>query len=382
MLERVFNPAYTGKAIKNLILKNIVLIIAIIAAAITCFFVPIDSAYLDYFDWRTLGCLFATLLVVCAFKNIHIFAYIAAVIVKKMGTLRRTVLSLVMITYVGSMILANDMALITFLPLGYFVLSDCNKKEHMAFTFVMQNVAANLGGMLTPFGNPQNLYLFSFYNIPTGEFFAIMALPFIVALVLIVVTCLFVKDEKLELLVHIPKTPSVWRTVVYSVLFVLSICTVFRLFPYYYGVITVFIAVAILDFKAIFKVDYGLLLTFCAFFVFAGNMARIPEVQRLLSKAVSLSPLLIGVLSCQVISNVPSSVLLSQFTADYSNLLVAVNIGGLGTPIASLASLITLNQYRAHGDNKIGKYLLTFSAINFGYLIILISVQLIASAII
>ncbi len=353
-----------------------VLLIALLAAAITCIFVPFDAEYATYFDWRTLGCLFGTLLVVSAYKNINAFEYLAVLIVRKAGNTRIAILALVFITYFASMILANDMALITFLPLGYYVLKDSNQTKHMAFTFVMQNVAANLGGMLTPFGNPQNLYLYSYYNIPDANFFAIMALPFAVAFVLILATCLFVKKQTLELTVPVPERPCLWRAIVYSLLFIVSILTVFRLFPWYYGVGAVFIAICALDYKAVLKVDYALLLTFCAFFVFAGNMARIPLIQNALSAAMAFSPLLVGVGCCQIISNVPSSVLLSRFTTDYKNLLVAVNIGGLGTPVASLASLITLNNYRKLSNQSTGKYLGLFSAINFGYLAILIGVQL------
>ena len=346
--------------VKKFVLKNMVLWFALVAAAVTCFFVPFDKEYIGYFDFATLGCLFCTLLVVCAFRNIKIFEFLAGSIVKHIGNIRYAILALVMITYAASMVLANDMALVTFLPLGYFVLKSCNQ-----FTFVMQNVAANLGGMLTPFGNPQNLYLYSYYNIPTGEFFEIMAVPFAVAFVLILTTCFFVKKEKLTIAVPAPERPSLWRTTAYGILFVVSVCTVFRLFPYYWGVIAVFVSVLILDPKAVLKVDYLLLLTFCAFFVFSGNMARIPVIQSLLSAVVGKSPLLVGTLSCQIISNVPSSVLLSHFTTDYRNLLVAVNIGGLGTPIASLASLITLNSYRTFGDGKVGKYVGLFSLVNF-----------------
>ncbi len=355
--------------------SNVMLCVALAAAGITCIFVPVDGAYADYFNWSTLGCLLATMLVVGALRGIKLFEYLAGVIVKRTGNIRNAICALVALTFLASMVLANDMALLTFLPLGYYVLADCDKRSYAAFTFVMQNVAANLGGMLTPFGNPQNLYLYSYFQIPTGEFFAIMAIPFAVATVLIAVTCLFVKKEPIRLSVPTPKPPCLWRTVVYCALFALSVCTVFRLFPFYWGVLAVLTAVLALDYKALLKVDYALLFTFCAFFVFAGNLARIPAVQSVLSAAVSFSPLLVGVLSCQVMSNVPSAVLLSHFTLDYKNLLVAVNIGGLGTPIASLASLITLNNYRKYGGGGTGKYLLLFSAINFGYLAILLGVR-------
>lgn len=347
------------------------LIIAIIAAAATCFFVPFDEEYAGYFDWRTLSCLFCTLAVVAAFKNIRFFVWLADVIVRRFKSIRTVIISLVFVTYFGSMIMANDMALVTFLPLGYFVLESCNGKKYMAFTFIMQNIAANLGGMLTPFGNPQNLYLYSFFSIGAAEFFKIMALPFAAAFLLILGTCFFVKPEKVEVATQKKPAPKAWRAAAYGVLFVVSVLIVFRIFPYYWGLLAVTIALLLLDFKAILKVDYGLLLTFCAFFVFSGNMARIEPVQQFLGKLMEIDPLAFGVLSCQVISNVPSAVLLSRFTTDYARLLIAVNLGGLGTPIASLASLITLNTYRKlmPGDTK--KYVLLFLALNFGFLLIL-----------
>lgn len=357
--------------VKNFLKANTVLIIAIIAAAVTCFFVPFDEQYADYFDWRTLSCLFCTLAVVAAFKNIRFFVWLADVIVRRFKSIRTVVVALVFVTYFGSMIMANDMALVTFLPLGYFVLESCNGKKYMAFTFIMQNIAANLGGMLTPFGNPQNLYLYSFFNIGAAEFFRIMALPFAAAFMLILGACLFVKPEKVEVTTKKRPAPKAWRAVSYGVLFIVSVLIVFRIFPYYWGLLAVTVALLALDFRSILKVDYGLLLTFCAFFVFSGNMSRIEPVQQFLSKLMEIDPLAFGILSCQVISNVPSAVLLSRFTTDYARLLIAVNLGGLGTPIASLASLITLNTYRKLMPGQTKKYILLFLLLNFGFLLIL-----------
>ncbi|MBR6824945.1 MAG: citrate transporter, partial [Oscillospiraceae bacterium] len=150
--------------------KNATMSIALIAALVTCFFVPPDAAYLDYFDLKTLTCLFCVLAVVCALKNIRFFYMLAHKIIRCFKTTRLAILALVYITFIGSMLIANDMALLTFLPLGYFVLSCTGTQKHMAFTFIMQNIAANLGGMLTPFGNPQNLYLYTKFEIPTKEF--------------------------------------------------------------------------------------------------------------------------------------------------------------------------------------------------------------------
>ena len=352
--------------------SSVVLLVALAAAGITCIFVPVDREYLGYFDLQTLACLFCTLAVVAAFKNIRFFEWLADVIVRRFKNMRNIVLALVFVTYFGSMIMANDMALITFLPLGYFVLESCGNRKLTAFTFIMQNIAANLGGMLTPFGTPQNLYLYSFYSIGAGEFFRIMALPFAVAFVLILGVCLFVKPQGAQVLSRPHKAPSVWRSVAYAALFALSVLIVFDVFPYYWGLLAVAVCLLVLDFRAVLRVDYGLLLTFCAFFVFSGNMARIPAVRDFLGGLIALDPLAFGVLSCQVISNVPSAVLLSRFTSDYASLLVAVNIGGLGTPVASLASLITLNTYRRVRPGETKKYILKFLLVNFSFLAVLI----------
>ena len=361
-------------AVGHFFKSSVVPVVALAAAGVTCFFVPFDREYLGYFDLQTLSCLFCTLAVVAAFKNIRFFVWLADIIVRRFKNMRNIVLALVFVTYFGSMVMANDMALITFLPLGYFVLDSCGNKKLTALTFIMQNIAANLGGMLTPFGNPQNLYLYSYFNIAAGEFFKIMALPFAVAFLLILGVCLFVKPEKAEVLSAPKKTPPVWRIALYSALFVLSVLIVFRVFPYYWGLLAVTAALLIFDFRAVLRVDYGLLFTFCAFFVFSGNMARIPAVEEFLGGLVALDPLAFGVLSCQVISNVPSAVLLSKFTSDYANLLVAVNIGGLGTPIASLASLITLNTYRRVCPGQTKKYIAKFLLLNFSFLAVLIGV--------
>ena len=352
--------------------SHVVLLVAIAAAAVTCIFVPPDAAYADYFDLDTLSCLFCTLAVVSALKERHFFEWLAGKIVSAFGNMRRVTFALVFVTYFGSMVMANDMALVTFLPLGWFVLSSCGRTKYTAFVFIMQNVAANLGGMLTPFGNPQNLYLYSYYSIGAGEFFAIMALPFAVAFLLIAAACFFVKPEPVALETPPVQAPPVWRTLIYFVLFALSVLIVFRVFPFYVGLICVTLALLVLEPRAFLKVDYALLLTFCAFFVFSGNLSRIPAVESALGSLVALSPLLVGTASCQVISNVPSAVLLSRFTTDYRHLLIAVNIGGLGTPVSSLASLITLGEYRKHAPGKTARYLLLFSLINFGFLAVLI----------
>lgn len=350
--------------------KNAVLLVALFAAAVTSVFIPPDETYLSYFDFKTLTCLFCVLAVVCALKNINFFYLLAKKIVSCCKNLRLSVLALVGITFLGSMLIANDMALLTFLPLGYFVLTETGKEKYMAFTFIMQNIAANLGGMLTPFGNPQNLYLYSHFSIPNGEFLSIMFLPFAVSIALIFVCCLFLKREPL----CVPDKPMALprgRTALYLALFALAVLIVFRGIPYYIGLLVIPPVLFFADRKSLRDVDYGLLFTFVFFFIFAGNLSRLPAVSEMLSSLLERNTLVVSTLSCQVISNVPSAILLSQFTENYPALLVGVNIGGVGTLIASLASLITFREYLSHNPGKTGYYLALFSAFNFGFLLIL-----------
>ena len=365
-----------AKALLHFARKNVVMLIALVAAVITMFFVPVDRAYLGYFDFRTLTCLFCVLAVVSALRNIYFFYTLARRVVTLFKTTRMSVLALVYITFIGSMLIANDMALLTFLPLGYFVLHTTKKEKYMAFTFIMQNIAANLGGMLTPFGNPQNLYLYSRFEIPNLEFMKIMAPPFVFAVLLITLCCIvFVKSEPLAL-DGMEMKLNRRRTALYLALFALSIAIVFRGIPYWIGLIVIPAVLLFADRKALAMVDYPLLLTFVFFFIFAGNMARIVPVRTFVSGLLNRNVLLVSTLSCQFISNVPSAVLLSQFTQNYADLLVGVNIGGVGTLIASLASLITFREYLHHNPGKTWRYVRTFSAFNFGFLALLLAFML------
>ncbi len=351
--------------------KNAVFVIALVAAVATMFVVPPDTEYLGYFDFKTLTCLFCVLAVVCGLKNINFFYILAREVVRRFGNLRVCVIAVVYITFIGSMLIANDMALLTFLPLGYFVLGVTGNQKYTALTFILQNIAANLGGMLTPFGNPQNLYLYSKFNIPTGEFMAIMALPFIISIVIITLCCLFVKPVKVQIPADdTPPLPK-GKTVILALLFVLAIAIVFRGIPYLFGLIVIPVVMLFVDRKALKMVDYPLLLTFVAFFVFSGNMARIEVVRDFVSGLLQKNTFITSVLSCQFISNVPSAILLSQFTENYRELLIGVNIGGVGTLIASLASLITFREFTKNYPARTKSYILLFLAINFAFLLVL-----------
>ncbi|MBQ7283722.1 MAG: citrate transporter [Oscillospiraceae bacterium] len=351
--------------------KNVVLCVAAVAAFITCFFVPPSAEYFSYFDYRTLACLFITLAVVCALRQIRFFAILARRIVQMTVSLRMLALALIYITFIGSMIIANDMALITFLPLGYFALSVTNNEKYAAPLFILQNISANLGGMLTPFGNPQNLYLYSYFSIPTGEFTMIMLPPFILAVVLLTVCCMFFPKTELSVNAELGVKLDVKKTVLYLALFALSILVVFRIIPWQLCLVVIPLVLFFVEREALFMVDYPLLGTFVMFFIFSGNLSRIPAVNEFVGGLLQKSTLLVTTACCQFISNVPSAILLSHFTDNYHELLLGVNIGGAGTPIASLASLITLSEFRLLYPEKTGHYMKLFLSLNALFLVVL-----------
>ncbi len=349
-----------------------VFLIATLLAVITSIIIPPDKEYFGYVDFKTLSCLLATLCVVCALKNIKFFTILARKIIHSTPNFRICVLALLYITFIGSLFIANDMALITFLPLGWYVLHDTGNEKYTPWLFVLQNIAANLGGMLTPFGNPQNLYLYTKFNIPTLEFMGIMLWPFLLSVTLLTLSVFFFPKDKMELkgteyFVFKPE-----RSAIYLILFTLSILMVFSVIPYYIGLAIIVISVLILDRYALLRVDYFLILTFFIFFVFAGNMSRIVVIRDLLSGLLERNTLVFSALSCQFISNVPSAILLSQFTDNYRELLLGVNIGGTGTIIASLASLITFSEYCRCVEGGKKKYFAVFTLLNVLFLGILL----------
>ena len=336
---------------------NAMLVISLLAAAATAFFVPPDSAYLGYYDLKTLSCLFSVLAVVGALRDLDVFSALSQRMVHTFSTVRGVCTALVVITMFGSMLLTNDTALLTFLPLGWFVLSVTGQEKHAALLFILQNCAANLCGMITPFGNPQNLYLFSYYGIPAGTFFSVMLPPFILSTVLILLCCLLFPKDRLT----VPEAQVIVdrrRAVVYGGLFCLAV---------------IVLALWFLDRHALKTVDWGLLATFAAFFTFSGNLARMEPVRMLFVRLLSHGTMLISALTCQIISNVPAAILLSRFTQDARGLLVGVNIGGAGTLVASLASLITFREYTRRVPGGAKHFLILFSAISFAFLAVLLA---------
>ncbi len=384
------------RRLARIIRQNATASIAATAALVTMLFVPPDAAYLGYFDLNTLACLFALLAVIRALRNAGFFETVAHAVVRRFKTLRGLGCALVGVTLVCSMFATNDMALLMLLPLSTVTLASTGNERALPFTFVMQAIAANLGGMILPFGNPQNIFLNSRFGIAFPDFLATMALPFAVSVILIALCCLAgfkatplsssgVPDANASERAPLPRA----KTALYLVLFALSLGMVFRVVPFVAGVVIVAAALPFADRRALAHVDWGLLATFALFFVFSGNMARIPEVQGFFSMLLGQSTLVTSALASQVISNVPAAILLAPFVDGYQSLLIGVNIGGAGTLIASLASLIAFNHFRAikRGMKRPGiqalstkRYLALFSALNFAFLAVLLAVCLAAGS--
>lgn len=324
---------------------NFIFTISILAAIISCFFVLPDKEYLGYFDIDTLVCITLLLLVIAGFSNIQFFQKVARFLVKKFKNTRSIIMCLIFITYISALVNANDMSLLTFLPLAYIVLKYTNNLRYVAFTFIMQNIASNLGGMITPIGNPQNLYIYSYYDLTLLEFFKIMAMPTLLALILIITVCLFIKKIPLEFKDEETTKFSIPKAITYACLFIITILVVLGVLPWWIATIIIIITLLICDIKAFALVDYTIPLTFVAFFIFSGNLSRIPAIINVMESFINDYTFITAYISCQAISNVPTAVLLSKFTNNYAHLLVSVNVASLGIIFSSLSGVIALKEY-------------------------------------
>lgn len=373
------------KALLNFIKKQAVLVVAWVLAIISAFFVHPDGKYFSYIDWRSLGILWSLMVVMAAFRLNGVFEAIGKWLLGKVKKLWQLVLVLVMLCFILSMFVTNDVALITFVPFAILILEACNCPNLLIPVIVLQTIAANLGSMLTPIGNPQNLYLFGLGGFTLGGFIKLM-LPYSTLSLVLLVICVAIlgRKEKGELaggaeaLGGGEKTAnksagfSLVKLVIFTVLFILSILTVLHLVPFYVLVPIVLVFMAIFERNSIIKADYFLLLTFIGFFIFTGNIARIDFINQQLKNFVGGREVLFGVAASQVISNVPAALLLSGFSKNISDLIIGVNLGGLGTLIASMASLISYKFYAEVKEAKTGKYMLVFTVSNIIFLAILI----------
>ena len=374
------------RKIVNFAKKETVLFAAVLLAFGSMVCVPPDMQYLSYIDYRVLALLFCLMTVMEVFKSTGFFAAVAGKLLEKVKTFRQLYLVLVFLCFFTSMWITNDVALLTFVPFTVLVLRMTGLEQEMIPVIVLQTIAANLGSMTTPVGNPQKLYLYSISGMGIGAFLQIMGPLTLISAGLIFLICLIHKDFPIRqgmLGKEIVGVRKAGENQVLAVLFFISLLSVFRILSW--QLLLLIVLASCIGIKAFWKekylplkADFGLLLTFVAFFIFIGNMGRICAVREVLSQVLNGRELLISFLCSQMISNVPAAILLSGFTQEYRGLLQGVNIGGLGTLIASLASLISYKFFAAESEQTPaagtkGRYMLTFTIWNVGMALVLLA---------
>lgn len=378
----------TGKLVLNFIKKEAVLCVALLLGIISMFPVPPDREYPGYINFRVLGLLFSLMVVMAGLRELGVFDKIASVMLRKADNSRKLYLIMVFLCFFSAMLITNDVALITFVPFTLLLLKMA-KMESLAVPLVVyETVAANLGSALTPIGNPHNLYLYTAFEMSLGDFLRTMA-PITGISAVLLLFCMFtvkkevlltetaedsnesVNEEKDK--VAVSKKKRYLLLAFYGMTFLLSLLTVLRVLPAWIPFGVALLGTLLIRYHVLLQVDYSLLLTFVGFFVFVGNMGRIDAVSSLLARLLDGREILVAFLTSQVISNVPAAALLSGFTENAEALLMGVNIGGMGTLIASMASLISYKYVAREIPEKKGKYFWYFTLVNVLFAILLLS---------
>jgi len=360
--------------VKSFLKQETVLCIAAVCAALTMLVVPPDGAYLAYIDLRVLCLLLCLMAVVAGAQSCGAFQWLTVQMLQRCKGGRGLAVALVLLPFFSAMLVTNDVALLTFVPFTLLLLEHIGCRRELVPMLVLQTIAANLGSMATPVGNPQNLYLYAAYGLSGGEFFAVTIPLTGISLAGLILAALPVLPGDLsapELGQETIEAPR--KLAAYGVLFVLCLLTVFHILPYGVMTLVVLAVIAAMEPKLLKELDVGLLATFVCFFIVSGNLGRVEAVRQFLQSLLFRDPLLTAALTSQVISNVPAAVLLSGFTDSWRPLLEGVNIGGLGTPIASLASLITLKLYLRVPGAEAGRFLRVFTLANLAGLVTLLA---------
>ena len=412
---------------KDFIKKEIVLIIALSLAIFSAFFVTPSKKYFGYIDFETLCLLFSLMAIMAGYKKIGLFSKIANFLLKKTNSILGILCVLIFLPFFLSMLITNDVALITFVPFALIVLTmpqKQNLKSLIVPCVVLQTIAANLGSMLLPMGNPQNLYLYSKSGISLARFILIMLPYTIFSFLLIFVFILLVEKwhkksgcdagdcgtnenetsqnfqieksgtnagvfEKIENVKTAENHPKLSKCeknkklslILFSFLFLLAFFAIGKVLNQYILALIVLIFFIFYDFSILKNVDYSLLLTFVGFFIFIGNMGNIDFFNNFLQKIILNHETLVSVFLSQIISNVPAALLLSGFTNNFESLIIGTNLGGLGSLIASMASLISFKQIASTVPLQKTKYFLLFTILNIVFLIFLLIEWLIIRAV-
>lgn len=376
--------------VKIFVKKEAVLCIALVLAGISALFVPPDMAYIEYIDFRTLAILFCLMSVMAGLKKAGVFAWVAQGLLKKVRSSRSLIIILMLLCFFFSMLITNDVALITFVPFTFIVLAllgEQQKRRLVLPVVAMQTVAANLGSMMTPIGNPQNLYLYGKAGISIGSFLALM-FPYTVFSLVLLVAWAFWQGGKDTLYINevslgaqaesqIKPKAVLLSILIYLSLFVICLLSVGHILPWQMVFAIVLVVVFMMDRQVLTQVDYALLFTFIGFFIFIGNVGRIPVFRDFLQEMLTSKEVYTSVIASQVISNVPAALLLSGFTENYTGLIVGTNLGGLGTLIASMASLISYKYIAKEEEGHKGEYLKLFTVSNLCFLAALMLLHII-----
>lgn len=388
--ERNFNPNESGsqkpdtnannnncliKKCIHILKRETVLAIAWLLAVISAFFVHPNAGYVDYIDFHTLCLLFALMGVMAGYKKTGLFERIAQALLGKVTSIRQLELLLILLCFFSSMVMTNDVALITFVPLAIGTLKLAGKSELMIPVIVMQTIAANLGSMQTPIGNPQNLYLFSKSGISVAEFILLMLPYTLAALALICIWQMLQKNQQMTFVSQketrvLDKKPMI----IYTILFIVCLLSVAKVLSAQMAALIVLMALLIYDRSILPNIDYSLLLTFVGFFIFIGNIGEIPAFSEFIAHILKGSETVIAILLSQCISNVPAALLLSGFTDQIHALIIGTNLGGLGTIIASMASLISFKYFSAEMPSGKKSYMIYFTGANIIFLLLLMIV--------
>lgn len=350
-----------------------ILLISALFALLTMFLVPPDSLYIEYINLRVLCLLFCLMAVIEGFQQCHAFRCLTAVLLVHNKNGKVLDIILILLPFFSAMLVTNDVALLTFVPFTMLLLQQIKCEKAIVPTLVLQTIAANLGSMATPIGNPQNLYLYETYTLSVRDFFTTMLPLTLVSLIGLIIASIPLLPKELPTIKLEAQIISRHKLFIYIALFFLCLLTVFRILPYEIVTIIIIITLLFTNRNILKKLDYALLITFVFFFIISGNLGRVEAVQIYLASFMEKYPLLTPIFASQIISNVPAAVLLSTFTDNWVPLLKGVNIGGLGTAIASLASLITLKIYIASPQANIKRFLGIFTIANIIAILILLS---------
>ncbi len=368
-----------GSRLVGFLCTHCVPIVSLVIAGLSFVCVPTTTTahgikWWQSIDLPTLNLLFCLMFVIAGLRECNLFRTLASRLLKGMVHYRQLALTLTLFTFALAMLITNDVALIAMVPFSFYILDKLNLQQHALGLTILETLAANLGSMATPIGNPQNLFLYTSYHIATFDFFKVMLPITLLGTVLLILCALFSKKEPLQQHVDTTKLPTLTHPLKVAVmggLFLLCLAAVFRLIPHE-NLFLILFPIALLFYrKTLRAVDYGLLLTFTAFFIFSHNISCIPSLESTLRNLLQTAPQTTAILTSQVLSNVPAAILLSNFTTDWKPLLLGVDIGGFGTLIASLASLISFNFYLKTPHARPWKYLAFFTIANLFFLLLL-----------